>query len=98
MLQGGGHTGIHQDGNGIVDSGHYVAQGFNEVVMLTRLSESQKIAACQSLVKRLPNGNQKVTGSEILYTLPHDQVGITGFDEVMIWPTNDIIEMWEERG
>ena len=46
MILGGGFTQMHQDGHGTVDSGHYNLSGYNEVVMLRRLSECHKLNAC----------------------------------------------------
>ena len=39
------YTGFHQDLYGTVDSVHYCHTGFNEVVMLGRLSDAQKMEA-----------------------------------------------------
>jgi hypothetical protein len=41
----GSFTKFHQDGHGTVDSGHQCLRGYNEVVMLRRLTETHKINA-----------------------------------------------------
>jgi hypothetical protein len=56
ITPGGGFTLLHQDGHGTVDSGHLLVSGYNEVVMLRRLPERHKVAACQSLP---PVGDEK---------------------------------------
>ena len=45
----GSSTWFHEDGRGTVDSGHQCLTGYNEVVMLPRLSEEKKVAALKIL-------------------------------------------------
>jgi hypothetical protein len=62
-------THFHQDGHGTVDSGHQCLSGYNEIVILRRLTERHKRHALQLLngeVKR--RGKSKYDG---LYGLPH---------------------------
>jgi hypothetical protein len=65
-------TTFHQDGHGTVDSGHLVITGYNEVVMLRRLTERHKKHALWLLT-----GNRSTdTGSTLehfdgLYSEPH---------------------------
>ena len=101
MFEGGSFTGLHQDGDGTVDSGHSVIQGYNEVVMLTRLSEAKKLSACSILLAK----DGKVTGSKIdgtvlLYTQPHEKnkkkKGPKGKE--CLWPTNKTIAKWAAAG
>lgn len=47
----GSFTHLHQDGFGTVDSGHLCLEGYNEVVMLRRLSLEQKEDALNILLK-----------------------------------------------
>ncbi len=72
ITPGGGFTHLHQDGHGTVDSGHTVLAGYNEVVMLRRLTERHKRNAC-SMVSGTMFGP---TSYDALYGLPHgdDQV------------------------
>ena len=64
ITPGGSYTHLHQDGNGTVDSGHCVLSGYNEVVMLRRLTERHKEHAC----KMLPDRGEY----DALYTFPHE--------------------------
>lgn len=102
--KGGGYTGLHQDGHGTVDSGHTNIQGYNEVIMLRRLTEDEKIKACSILqhtdYSLIPhNGDDSLithNGERILYTQPHDlnELQKSG----MQWPTKAIIKQWDEWG
>ena len=38
----GSFTHFHQDGNGTVDSGHLCVKGYNEIIMIRRLTERHK--------------------------------------------------------
>jgi hypothetical protein len=63
----GAFTKFHQDGHGTVDSGHQCLRGYNEVVMLRRLTETHKINAI-----RILNGkDSSIDEYDALYGLPH---------------------------
>ena len=63
----GSFTKFHQDGHGTVDSGHQCLRGYNEVVMLRRLTETHKINAI-----RILNGkDSSIDDYDALYGLPH---------------------------
>ena len=60
-------TTFHQDGSGTVDSGHLCLSGHNEVIMLRRMPEVNKLHAMSIL-------NNGVDGDAVygaLYKLPH---------------------------
>ena len=60
-------TAFHQDGHGTVDSGHVCLSGYNEVIMLRRMPEENKLHAMSIL-----NGDKDGEGSyNTLYGLPH---------------------------
>jgi len=82
-------THFHQDGHGTVDSGHLCLSGYNEVVMLRRLTERHKYHALRLLTGA---SDSKKT----LYDLPHrDQGG----DEIRRdWPTAVSIEECKRMG
>jgi len=61
----GSFTNFHQDGHGTVDSGHQCLSGYNEVVMLRRLTETHKRNAIKLL-----NGEDYFY-HDALYGLPH---------------------------
>lgn len=84
---GGGYTGLHKDGMGTVDSGHSVATGFNEVVMLRRTNESDTIKAKKILYAQSPLS--QYNGDE-----PHGD----GQGDGHPWPTKDIIRQLAEAG
>jgi len=66
----GCYTHLHQDGFGTVDSGHLNLQGYNEVLLLRRLTHSQKQSACSLLeYPKIDSTNQKY---DPLHGLPHD--------------------------
>jgi len=70
-------THFHQDGHGTVDSGHACLSGYNEVVMLRRLTESHKRHALFLLnggsIQTLERPNEKsVFDYDALYGRPHD--------------------------
>jgi hypothetical protein len=81
-------THFHQDGHGTVDSGHHCLEGYNEVVMLRRLTERHKHHAL-----RLLNGTS-ISSHSTLYGLPHrdDQ------DTPLSWPTKDAISECKKMG
>ena len=58
-------THFHQDGHGTVDSGHQCLSGYNEVIMLRRLTGQHKKHAIYLL-----NGKDP-TYYDALYGLPH---------------------------
>jgi len=60
-------THFHQDGHGTVDSGHLCISGFNEVVMLRRLTERHKKHALWILSGKQSNGFH----FDGLYSMPH---------------------------
>jgi hypothetical protein len=60
-------THFHQDGHGTVDSGHLCISGYNEVVMLRRLTERHKKHALWILSGRKPEGSH----FDGLYSMPH---------------------------
>lgn len=60
-------THFHQDGHGTVDSGHLCISGFNEVVMLRRLTERHKKHALWVLSGKKPGGFH----FDGLYSMPH---------------------------
>jgi hypothetical protein len=59
-------TQCHQDGHGTVDSGHLCLSGFNEVVMIRRLSQRHKMHALALL-----KGKGVRLRYDGLYDLPH---------------------------
>ena len=61
----GSYTIFHQDGHGTVDSGHLCLSGYNEVIILRRLTETHKKNAMKIL-----NGNDYPV-DDALYHLPH---------------------------
>jgi hypothetical protein len=61
----GSFTAFHQDGHGTVDSGHLCLSGYNEVIMLRRMSEEHKQNAIYIL-----NGNDP-NYFDALYGFPH---------------------------
>ena len=69
-------THFHQDGHGTVDSGHLCLSGYNEVVILRRLTERHKKHALMILT-----GNGETNGYfDGLYQEPHqDQLVRTSF-------------------
>ena len=86
-------TTLHQDGLGTVDSGHSNLYGNNEVVMLRRLPETHKRAACALM----PTKSQIMlsTGElseNTMYRLPHDD----GRQDKQAWPTLQVVEQWRK--
>lgn len=71
----GGFTHFHQDGHGTVDSGHLCIEGYNEVVMLRRLDEANKLFALHLLTCN----DRRICGRmeyDALYGLPHNDVSL----------------------
>lgn len=67
-------THFHQDGHGTVDSGHLCLTGFNEVVILRRLTERHKKHALMILTGNLDSArkNEETKYFDGLYQEPHD--------------------------
>mmetsp|Transcript_27524 Transcript_27524/g.40496 ORF Transcript_27524/g.40496 Transcript_27524/m.40496 type:complete len:1131 (-) Transcript_27524:848-4240(-) len=84
----GSFTHFHQDGHGTVDSGHQCLSGYNEVVMLRRLTERHKQHALQLL--RGEGNGQTLSNMQYdaLYGLPHED----GCGERPMWPDCESIE------
>eukprot|EP00571_Detonula_confervacea_P000867 CAMPEP_0172328380 /NCGR_PEP_ID=MMETSP1058-20130122/60322_1 /TAXON_ID=83371 /ORGANISM="Detonula confervacea, Strain CCMP 353" /LENGTH=2122 /DNA_ID=CAMNT_0013045493 /DNA_START=119 /DNA_END=6484 /DNA_ORIENTATION=+ len=80
-------THFHQDGHGTVDSGHLCLSGYNEVVMLRRLTERHKCHAIQILT-----GTSDSHGA--LYGLPHRD----GLETQLGWPSKEAIRQCEKMG
>ena len=65
-------THFHQDGHGTVDSGHLCIKGYNEVVMLRRLTERHKKHALWILTGNAKDSeNPRPTYFDGLYEVPH---------------------------
>jgi len=79
-------THFHQDGHGTVDSGHQCLSGYNEVIMLRRLTEQHKKHAIYLL-----NGKDP-TYYDALYGLPHAD----GLKDMPHWPRTEDIEECRE--
>jgi hypothetical protein len=63
-------TYFHQDGHGTVDSGHYCMSGYNEVIMMRRLTERHKQHALWLLTGKA-DSPEFFDG---LYGLPHAEL------------------------
>jgi hypothetical protein len=86
----GSFTHFHQDGHGTVDSGHVCLSGYNEVVMIRRLTERAKRHALSLLTGNY--NNKKGPSFEGLYDLPHaDLLG-----EKPNWPDNEAVAKCNE--
>jgi hypothetical protein len=83
-IAGGGFTGLHQDGNGTVDSGHTVLQGHNEVIVFRRTNETESREIYM-----------EVTGVDGLCVLPHNT---TGCIKTRQWPTVKMIANLKAKG
>jgi len=81
-------TAFHQDGHGTVDSGHWCMAGYNEVVMLRRLTERHKCHA----VKLLTGTTDSYA---TLYGLPHRDGNMAGQPD---WPSINAINQCKEMG
>eukprot|EP00980_Cylindrotheca_fusiformis_P021651 scaffold8505_cov130-Cylindrotheca_fusiformis.AAC.17 len=89
-------THFHQDGHGTVDSGHLCLSGYNEVVMLRRLTERHKKHALMILTGDLDEALDDCAPSffDGLYQEPHaDKLG-----EKPQWPTVARIEECRQMG
>jgi len=83
-------THFHQDGHGTVDSGHLCISGYNEVIMLRRLTERHKKHALWILSGKQRGGSH----FDGLYSMPHgDNLG-----KKPPWPNTDMIKECEEKG
>jgi hypothetical protein len=83
-------TYFHQDGHGTVDSGHLCIQGYNEVIILRRVTERHKKHALWIL------SGSKNDGSYFdgLYSEPHgDNLG-----KKPKWATNEMIDECKRMG
>jgi len=80
-------TQFHQDGHGTVDSGHLCLSGYNEVIMLRRLSEKEKCHALQLLTGTSDSHNT-------LYDFPHQD----DLETQLSWPSKESIRQCEEMG
>eukprot|EP00557_Chaetoceros_sp_GSL56_P005613 CAMPEP_0176496820 /NCGR_PEP_ID=MMETSP0200_2-20121128/11393_1 /TAXON_ID=947934 /ORGANISM="Chaetoceros sp., Strain GSL56" /LENGTH=931 /DNA_ID=CAMNT_0017894789 /DNA_START=80 /DNA_END=2875 /DNA_ORIENTATION=+ len=81
----GSFTHFHQDGHGTVDSGHLCLRGYNEVVMLRRMSERHM----ENALHFLKCNDRRMTPGllyDALYGLPHHN------GEKPLWPDNTAIE------
>ncbi|KAL3915235.1 MAG: hypothetical protein SGILL_005745 [Bacillariaceae sp.] len=77
-------THFHQDGHGTVDSGHLCIHGYNEVIMLRRLTERHKKHALWILSGK----RQDSSYFDGLYQEPHGD----GIGAKPSWATNEMIE------
>lgn len=84
---------FHLDGKGTVDSGHFCAAGFNEVVMLARHDPPHLRGA----MKKIKKGNV-IQADALLYSSPHDKLQPRRRDAPIKseWPTKKIIKAWEK--
>ena len=64
-------THFHQDGHGTVDSGHLCIKGYNEVVMLRRLTERHKKHALWLLTGNEEDKSKTPAYFDGLYQEPH---------------------------
>ena len=81
-------TYFHQNGHGTVDSGHWCLSGYNEVVMLRRLTERHKKHALMILTGNLDN-YEKSSKADLppkyfdgLYQEPHGDKLVRTFAEL----------------
>ena len=72
------YTGFHQDLYGTVDSVHYCHTGCNEVVMLGRLSDAQKMEAMRILFSQAHSkSDAKKFALNVLSDLPHSPTSVS---------------------
>ena len=72
------YTGFHQDLYGTVDSVHYCHTGCNEVVMLGRLSDAQKMEAMRILFSQgHSKSGAKKFALNVLSDLPHSPTSVS---------------------
>ena len=83
---------MHQDGHGTVDSGHSNLCGYNEVVMLRRLSECHKLNACVLIPQHGDDCKPTNQAVNMLYQMPHADE----WKEAPQWPTTETIKSLEE--
>ena len=111
VTPGGGFTHLHQDGQGTVDSGHCVIGGYNEVVMLRRMPERHKQAACGMIPQRRRRAatadaaeaaqNGENAGSEGIAAKQYDSLYTFPHGDSdqqgdrPDWPHNDTVKEWE---
>jgi len=86
MTPPGSFTHFHQDGHGTVDSGHQCLAGYNEVVMLRRMSNDRKHHSLEILNGNLGRDDER--SYDALYGLPHGDAN----GEKPPWPSSDAIE------
>jgi len=88
----GSWTLFHLDGKGTVDSGHFCAAGYNEVVMLAR-NDPPHLRGAMKLMKR----NSVVQADALLYESPHDkhQTQLPTGTIKSEWPIAKTIKDWE---
>ena len=85
-------THFHQDGHGTVDSGHLCMSGFNEVVMLRRLTERHKQHALMILTGGFgaeEDGKKKEARPAYfdgLYSEPHGDLLVSNMISVSTCP------------
>eukprot|EP00554_Chaetoceros_debilis_P012240 CAMPEP_0194110982 /NCGR_PEP_ID=MMETSP0150-20130528/10091_1 /TAXON_ID=122233 /ORGANISM="Chaetoceros debilis, Strain MM31A-1" /LENGTH=1306 /DNA_ID=CAMNT_0038800289 /DNA_START=328 /DNA_END=4248 /DNA_ORIENTATION=+ len=84
----GSFTHFHQDGHGTVDSGHMCIDGYNEVIMLRRMSEDHKRQALHLL--HYNDRRQKNIHYDALYGLPHHD------GKKPLWPDHEAIKNCDE--
>eukprot|EP00934_Nitzschia_sp_Nitz4_P008353 Nitzschia sp. Nitz4//scaffold74_size92883//47486//53507//NITZ4_004826-RA/size92883-augustus-gene-0.13-mRNA-1//-1//CDS//3329557604//8343//frame0 len=88
-------THFHQDGHGSVDSGHLVISGYNEVVMLRRMTERHKRHALWILTgKTSPADKATQKYFDGLYSEPHED----GLGPKPSWPTPSLIQECRDMG
>jgi len=80
-------THFHHDGHGTVDSGHLCLSGYNEVIMLRRLTEKEK---CRAL--RILTGTSDPHST--LYGFPHQD----DVETLLGWPNKEAIRQCEKLG
>jgi hypothetical protein len=83
-------THFHQDGHGTVDSGHLCIHGYNEVIMLRRLTERHKKHALWILSGKRPDASY----FDGLYQEPHGD----GIGAKPTWATNEMVEECRRMG
>lgn len=74
MTPPGSFTHFHQDGHGTVDSGHQCLAGYNEVVMLRRMSNDRKHHSLEILNGNLGRDDER--SYDALYGLPHGDANV----------------------
>ena len=67
------YTYFYQDGNGTFDSGHLCVSGYNEIIMLRRLTECHKRHALWLLTSDVKKTDTFFDG---LYGQPHSDGGL----------------------